>query len=80
MNITDKYFHTVFTRDVNYTPTLTAVHCKNCGTRLKVYYAEERLYAVKCGYCESVTLVRADNPTQAMRYVGEYKEEKGHAD
>ena len=72
----DRPFHEAYISDVNYTPTLTAVHCRNCGTRLKVYYCEERLFAVKCGYCETVTLVKAGNPTQAMRFVGEYEEKQ----
>lgn len=73
----DELLHKAFTVDAYYIPA-TDVRCRNCGTRLKVYYAEERLYAVKCGYCETITLVRANNPTEAMRYVGEYaKEEAG---
>ena len=70
----DDKFHEAYTADAYYCPSPTAVYCRNCGTRLKVYYAEGRLYAVKCGYCESITLVKASNPTQAARFVGEYKE------
>ena len=61
-----------YNADALYQPTPTAVYCRNCGTRLKTFYAEGGLYAVKCGYCETVTLVRANNPTEAARYVGEY--------
>lgn len=71
----DKTFHLAFKKEVNYFPTPTRVDCRSCGTRLKAYYAGERLYAVKCGYCEAITLVKANNPTEAARYVGEYAEE-----
>ena len=73
--MSDKTFHLAFKQDVPYFPTAAKVNCRNCGTRLKVYYAERRLYAVKCGYCETITLVKASNPTEAQRYVGEYAEE-----
>ena len=68
----DKIIHEIFNAKIPYMPMLTKVNCRNCGTQLKVYYAEERLYAVKCCFCETVTLVEAANPTQAMRFVGEY--------
>lgn len=71
--IVDQKIFNAFTVNANYQPTPTAVYCRNCGTRLKAYYAENRLYAVKCGYCETVTLVMANNPTEAARYVGEYE-------
>lgn len=71
----DNKFHEVFDSGVCYAPAAD-VRCHNCGTRLKVYYAENRLYSVKCGYCETLTLVKANNPTEAMRYVGEYAERK----
>lgn len=72
MSNIDKTLHDAYKSDAYYTPTLTPVYCHRCGTRLKTYYAEDRLYAVKCGFCETVTLVRASNPTEAMRYVGSY--------
>lgn len=68
----DKTIRDVFTARLPYKPMLTKVNCRNCGTQLKVYYAEEGVYAVKCCFCETVTLVEASNPTQAMRFVGEY--------
>ena len=69
----DRKMIAAFYADAYYQPTPTAVYCKNCKTRLKAYYAESRLYAVKCGYCETVTLVKAGNPTEAARYVGDYE-------
>lgn len=73
--MSDKTFHIAFKQEANYFPPPTRVNCRNCGTRLKVYYAEGRLYAVKCGYCETITLVKANNAVEATRYVGEYAEE-----
>lgn len=72
--MSDKTFHDAFKQDAHYSPTATKVNCRNCGTRLKVYYAEGRLYAVKCGYCETITLVKASNPQEAALCVGEYAE------
>lgn len=69
----DDKFHEVFNSGACYVPAHD-IRCRNCRTRLKVYYAENRLYSVKCGYCETLTLVKASNPTEAMRYVGEYAE------
>ena len=68
--MTDKIFHDAFEQAGYYRPTEPAVCCRKCGTRLKTYYAEGRLYAVKCGYCESVTLVKAGNPIEAAEFVG----------
>lgn len=70
--ILDDKFHEIYKSDAHYQPTLTDVRCRVCGTRLKVYHAEEQLYVVKCGFCEYIALVKANNPTMAMRYFGEY--------
>ena len=72
----DNLLHQVYTCDAYFQPTPSPVVCRKCGTRLKAYYAEARLYAVKCGYCESITLVKASHPTEAARYVGEYASEE----
>lgn len=69
----DKKMTDAYEARAQYSPTPTPIYCKNCGTRLKTYYAESRLYAVKCGYCETVTLVKASNPTEAALYVGDHK-------
>lgn len=76
--IVEKKMFDAFCANAQYNPTPTAVYCRNCGTRLKTYYAESRLYAVKCGYCETVTLVKANNPTEAARYVGDYERRADH--
>ena len=65
----DDFFHAAFQNNVYYKP-IEPIYCHKCGTRLKVYYAEERLYAVRCCYCESITLVKASNPAEAASYVG----------
>lgn len=70
--MSDRTFHDAFKQEAYYLPTTPEVRCRNCGTWLKTYYAEARLYAVKCGYCETITLVKASNPTEAARYAGEY--------
>lgn len=75
----DSRLHGIYDAELFYHPTPTAVYCNNCGTRLKAYYAEGGLYVVKCGYCDTITIVKASNPTQAARYVGDY-ERKGGAD
>ena len=71
--ILEQKFFAAYNADAYYQPTPTAVYCRNCGTRLKAFYAENRLYSVKCGYCETITLVLANHPTEAARYVGEYE-------
>ncbi len=74
--VVENKMHDAFSADAYYTPMATAVYCRNCGTRLKVFYAEDCLYSVKCGYCETITLVRASNPTEAMLYVGDFERSK----
>lgn len=76
----DDKFHEVFAADALYRPTPEDVRCRNCGTRLKAYYAENRLYAVKCGYCEMITLVKARNPSDAARFVGYDNRRSGDAE
>lgn len=72
--MSDRIFHQAFKKNANYFKLPIKIKCRNCGTLLKVYYAEERLYAVKCVYCESVALVKASCPAEAARYVGEAEE------
>lgn len=60
--------------DAVYRPTPSDIRCRKCGTRLKTYYCEARLYAVKCGFCESIMLIKAGSPDEAALYFGEKKE------
>ena len=46
-------------------------YCRRCGEQLKTAYHEERLYSVACSECKTVTLVKAKNPDEAARIVGE---------
>ncbi len=67
----DRLMHAVYRADVMYRESTIGVMCRRCGTRVKAYYCEDRLYAVRCDGCESVTLVRAQSPIDAMLVVGE---------
>lgn len=66
----DKAFHAVLNADVLYRNTPSDIRCRQCGSRLKTYYCESRLYAVKCDFCKFVMLVKAGSPDEAARYVG----------
>ena len=48
--------------------------CHLCGTTLKYAYMENRLYAIRCKKCGTVTLVKAKNPAEAASIVG-YEDE-----
>ena len=48
-----------------------SAYCRHCGTHLETAYHEERLYSVACSECKTVTLVKARNPDEAARIVGE---------
>ncbi len=71
MNSIDELMHTAYRAEPMYKETLIGVMCRRCGMRLKAYYCENRLYAVRCDGCESVTLVKARSPLDAMMVVGE---------
>lgn len=45
-------------------------NCRACGTSLGTMYLEERLYAVRCEKCGTVTLVEAGRPADAEGAVG----------
>lgn len=51
----------------------TPIRCVKCGRRLGVYYCENRLYAVRCMTCKTVTLVYAARQLDAARKVGAYE-------
>lgn len=44
--------------------------CPNCNRNLGVAYCEDGVYAVRCRYCEIVSLVHARNPRKAAEKVG----------
>lgn len=66
----DDVFHNVFRANARFVPPPAPVVCRKCGDHLKVYYAESRLYAVRCGYCESISLVHAKSPMVAVLHFG----------
>lgn len=66
----DKIIRSVLTMGNYFKPPITPIYCKECGTKLKVYYAEEKVYAVKCGYCEYIGVVKAKNPDEAALCFG----------
>lgn len=51
-------------------PTYKPIFCNKCGTKLKVYYAEEKVCAVKCGYCDYIGIVKANSYEDAALYFG----------
>ncbi len=68
----DNMIHDIYSAMLPYAklPCYAEVRCEVCGTPLKTYYAEGRLYLVKCGYCDTITMVKANNPIQAAEMVG----------
>ena len=48
--------------------------CHLCGTTLEYAYMENRLYAIRCKKCGTVTLVKERNPAEAASIVG-YEDE-----
>lgn len=73
----DNMIHDIYSAMLPYAklPCDAEVRCRICGTPLKTYYAEGRLYLVKCGYCDTITMVQASNPFNAAAMVGEVVEE-----
>lgn len=66
----DDLIHEVYTSPIEYKGLEPYdVRCPICHTKLKVYYAESRLYAVKCCYCDTITLVTADSVLAAAQKV-----------
>ena len=48
----------------------TKTRCRRCHTPLGVYYCENRVYAVRCLVCGTVTITFASSPQDAVRKVG----------
>lgn len=44
--------------------------CPNCLNTLEYAYLEQRLYAVRCPKCNTITLVRTTCPHEAASIVG----------
>ena len=66
----DDLIHEIFTTPIAYTGLEPYdVGCPRCHTKLKVYYAESRLYAVKCCYCDTITILQAGSALEAAQKV-----------
>lgn len=55
-------------RDVLFRPSKSL--CTVCHNPLEVYYAESRIYAVRCTLCEIVTVLSSTSPIEAAAWVG----------
>lgn len=66
----DLYIRSLLSMDNQFRPTSKPICCNTCGTKLKVYYAEEKVCAVKCGYCEYIGVVKANSYDEAALYFG----------
>lgn len=71
----DIHIRSVLTMDNLFKPTSKPIYCNTCGTKLKVYYAEERVCVVKCGYCEYMGIVKAGSYDEAALYFGKGRNE-----
>lgn len=73
----DQTIHEIFSSTTMYKklPNKAVIRCKECGTPLKTYYAEGRLYLVKCNFCSTVTMLKASSPITAAAMVGEVDHE-----
>lgn len=64
----DELCHRLFSADgqgKDYLSREGKVFCENCGSRVRTYYCEDRLYLVECECCEKKVLVKAGNPEEA---------------
>jgi len=48
----------------------TKARCHSCGNQLEVRYCEEKVYAVRCKKCETVSIIMASNPQKAAEHIG----------
>lgn len=44
--------------------------CWLCGAKLGTTYLEERLYAIRCEYCQTITLIEARSAFEAENAIG----------
>lgn len=68
MQSIDELCHRLFSADgqgKDYLSRESKVFCENCGSRVRTYYCEDRLYLVECECCEKKVLVKAGNPEEA---------------
>lgn len=70
MDFPDELIHAAFRPPVRFRKTPEKIRCRNCGSILQAYYAEEQLYAVKCYGCDYVAIVKACSPSGAAMMFG----------
>lgn len=70
MDFANQLIHTAHRPPVQFRKTPEKIRCRNCGSLLQAYYAEERLYAVKCYGCDYVAIVKASSPSGAAMFFG----------
>ena len=80
MSSADELIHEVYRLSVLYKETPQKIPCKNCGTELKAYYAEDRLYTVKCEKCDYIAIVKANSPSEAAMMFSENSERSAQND
>ena len=71
MDFTDQLIHVAHRLPARFRPTAENIRCRNCGSLLQTYYAENRLYAVMCYGCDYVAIVRASSPSGAAAFFGD---------
>ena len=76
MKFDDELIHAAHRPPVRFRPTAEKICCRNCGSLLQAYYAEERLYAVKCYGCDYVAIVKASSPSGVAMLFGNKMDEE----
>ena len=71
MGFADQLIHVAHRLPARFRPTAENIRCRNCGSLLETYYAEERLYAVRCCGCDYVAIVKASSPSGAAMFFGD---------
>ena len=71
MSFANELIHAAHRPPVQFRKTPEKIHCRNCGSLLEAYYAEDRLYAVKCYGCDYVAIVKASSPSGAAMFFGD---------
>ena len=76
MKFGDELIHVAHHPPVHFRKTPEKILCRNCGSHLETYYAENRLYAVRCFGCDYVSFVKACSPSEAAMMFGDKMDEE----
>ena len=76
MAFPDELIHAAFRPPAQFRKTPEKIRCRNCGSLLETYYAENRLYAVRCYGCDFVAIVKACSPSGAAMVFGDKMDEE----